>query len=60
MHIMCQYIVSRFLTEDQKAIRMKIVGDLISAVDNDTSDLLELLLEMRNRIFYENNNPKTV
>ncbi|GFX14651.1 hypothetical protein TNCV_4016491 [Trichonephila clavipes] len=45
------------LLEDLKAIRMKMVGGIISPVDKDPS-LPELLLETRNRVFYATRNLK--
>ncbi|GFV33794.1 protein GVQW3 [Trichonephila clavipes] len=36
-HRVLPHIVSRMLNEDQKAIRMEMAGDLISAVDEDPS-----------------------
>ncbi|GFV13776.1 uncharacterized protein TNCV_3957911 [Trichonephila clavipes] len=37
MHRVCQHIVPRILSEDQKAIRMELMRNLISAVDIDPS-----------------------
>lgn len=37
MHRVCQHIVPRMLSEDQKGIRMEMAGDLITAVDKDPS-----------------------
>ena len=44
MHRVCQQIIPRMLNEDQKAIRIEVAGDLISAVDKDPSLLGRIVI----------------
>ncbi|GFY36205.1 hypothetical protein TNCV_4845771 [Trichonephila clavipes] len=58
MHRVYQHIVPRILNEDQKAIRMEMVGDLISPIDKDPSLLGKIITGNEKKCFYATLNPR--